>query len=156
MNTLTALRQPLSMTSVSPGRLQSPLMQMLMPGPTISPYRNSLVVALYTAISLRAPPVRRLRMKGGSTQESLVKEVIVGKLTLLRKRLANFSFVVRSPHFIHIEGFKATYLMPYPTGRILSPFGVALISCWTNFTVNSALIVAGSGYPLAVVSLIHS
>ena len=49
------------------------------------------------------------------------------------------------------RGMDEAYLSPYPRGRRRSPAGVLAASWLTRFTESWAAMVAGSGYPLAVV-----
>lgn len=57
-------------------------MQALTPSVTMFLNVKSPLVALKEAKSTVAPPVNRVWMNGGVTQEVLVKDVIRGKLTL--------------------------------------------------------------------------
>ena len=68
------------------------------------------------AVSVNAPPVRRVWMKGGLMQESFVRDEMVGVLTL----------------------------MPWPSGRSGEPGLVPFISWFTMSTASWPWLVAGS------------
>ena len=97
--------------------------------PSVSRLPNVKIpdVALYTALSVKAPPPRRVWISGGATHETLVSDVIKG-----------------------VFAFR-----PYPRGMRRSPLGVPLMSWLTMLVASWAWMVAGSGEPAGVVLLIH-
>ena len=59
-----------------------PLIQRLIASVSLFPYVKRPDVALYTALSVKAPPLSRVWISGGATHDVLVKEVMNGVFTL--------------------------------------------------------------------------
>lgn len=143
--TETAPKQPLLTTGVSPGRVQSPLMHSFIASVIKFLNPKTPEVALKTAWSVVPPPPTRVWMSGGLTQESLVREVMKGVLTLETKYL-----VPRMGTFV---AGRLTHLIPYPRGSRRSPGLQPFTSCSTTLTASLAWMVAGSSKPDGVVLL---